>query len=103
MTLSEAGITVAAGAAFFLFLGLPKARFFGNTAPLFCAAVLMVLLMTGARGSPWLWSIPFWLTFIGGVFADAFESPRARMALYAAASLVLLQVVLCVMNLANLI
>ncbi len=102
-SLPEAGITVAAAAAFFLYLGLPKARFFGNTAPLLCAAVLMWLVMTGAPGSPWLWSIPFWLTFIGGVFADAFESPRARMALYAAAAVVLLQVVLNVINLPNLI
>ncbi|MFP5277536.1 MAG: hypothetical protein ACLGPM_10500 [Acidobacteriota bacterium] len=101
-SLPEAGITVAAAAAFFLYLGLPKARFFGNTAPLQCAAVLMWLVMTGAPGSPWLWSIPFWLTFIGGVFADAFETPRARMALYAAAAVVLLQVVLNVINLPNL-
>lgn len=101
--LPEAGITVGVGAAFFLFLGLPKARYFGNTAPLFCAAVLMGLVMTGAPGSPWLWSIPFWLTFIGGVFADAFESPHPRMALSAAAALVVLQALLCVMNLPSLV
>lgn len=59
----------------------------------------MVLVMTGAPGSPWLWSIPFWLTFVGGVFADAYEGPRGRMVLVAAAAIVTLQVVLCVMSL----
>ena len=98
-SLSEAGITVAASAAFLLFLGVGKSRYFGNTAPLFCAMVLMVLVMTGAPGSPWLWSIPFWLTFVGGVFADAYEGPRGRMVLVAAAAIVTLQVVLCVMSL----
>ena len=101
-TLSEAGITVAASAAFFLFLGMGKSRYFGNTTPLFCALVLVVLVMTGAPGAPWLWSIPFWLTFVGGVFADAYEGPRGRMALAAAGALVALQVVLCLMSLPSL-
>ena len=80
--LGNAGITVAAAAALVLYLGLRRSRYFGNTTPLLCALVLIVLVMTGAPGSPWLWSLPFLLTFIGGVFADAYESPRAgwRMA-----------------------
>ena len=32
-------------------------------------------------GTPWLWALPFLLTFIGGVFADAYEGPRGRLAL----------------------
>ena len=36
----------------------------------------MLLVMTGAPGTPWLWSLPFLLTFIGGVFADTYEGPR---------------------------
>ena len=72
-TLANAGITVASGAAVVLFLGLGRSRYFGNTAPLVCALVLMVLVMTGAPGSPWLWALPFLLTFVGGVFADAYE------------------------------
>jgi len=64
--------------------------------------VLVVLVMTGAPGTPWLWSIPFWLTFVGGVFADAYEGPRGRMALAAAGALVALQVVLCLMSLPSL-
>lgn len=101
-TFSEAGITIAAIAAFLLYLAIGRSRFFGNTAPLFCAAVLMVLVMTGVPGEPWLWSIPFWLTFVGGVFADAYEGPHGRLAASAAAAIVVLQVVLCLLALPGL-
>lgn len=102
-TLNEAGIAVAVAASLLLYLGLRKSRYFGNTAPLFCALVLMALVMTGAPGTPWLWSIPFWLTFVAGVFADGYEGPRGRMALSAAAAIVVLQVVLCLMSLPRLV
>ena len=100
-SLPQMGITIAAAAAFLLYLGVRRSRYYGNTAPLLCAAPLLVLIMTGAPGSPWIWSIPFWLTFIGGVFADSFDGPRPRIALAAAGSIVALQVVLCLMNLAG--
>lgn len=102
-SLPHAGITIAVAAAFLLYLGTRRSRYFGNTAPLFCAAVLSILIMTGAPGSPWLWSIPFWLTFVGGVFADAYESPRHRIALAAGGAIVALQIVLAVLNLAGLV
>jgi hypothetical protein len=102
-TMGNAGITVAAGAAAVLYLGLGKSRYFGNTAPLVCALVLMVLVMTGAPGSPWLWALPFLLTFVGGVFADAYEGPRGRLALGAAGAIVLLQAVFCVLRLPGLL
>jgi hypothetical protein len=63
----------------------------------------MVLVMTGSQGSPWLWAQPFLLTFVGGVFADAFDDPRGRWALGAAAAIVVLQAVLCVLSLPGLI
>ncbi|MGP8174135.1 MAG: hypothetical protein ACLP7O_06255 [Terracidiphilus sp.] len=102
-TLANAGITVASGAAVVLFLGLGRSRYFGNTAPLVCALVLMVLVMTGAPGSPWLWALPFLLTFVGGVFADAYEGARGRLALGAAGAIVLLQAVFCVLSLPGLL
>jgi hypothetical protein len=102
-TLANCGITVAACAALVLYLGARKSRYFGNTAPLLCALVCMVLVMTGSPGSPWLWAQPFLLTFVGGVFADAFEVPRGRWALGAAAAIVALQAVLCVLSLPGLI
>jgi hypothetical protein len=102
-TMAEAGIIIATAAALLLYLGVRKSRYFGNTAPLFCALVLITLVMTGAPGTPWLWSIPFWLTFIGGVFADAYESPRGRMAVIAGAAVVALQMVLCLLSLPGLV
>ena len=102
-SMANAGITVASGAAAILYLGLRKSRYFGNTAPLFCFLALVLLVMTGAPGSPWLWSLPFLLTFVGGVFADAYEGPRGRLAIAAAAAILLLQAVFCVMSLPGLL
>ncbi len=100
---TNVGITVATAAALVLYLALRKARYFGNTTPLFCALVCMALVMTGAPGSPWLWALPFVFTFVGGVFADAYESLRGRLALAAAGAIVVLQAVLCVLSLPALI
>jgi hypothetical protein len=84
-------------------LGVGRSRYFGNTAPLFCALVLFLLVTTGVPASPWLWAQPFLLTFIGGVFADAYESPRSRLALAAGGAMVLLQAAFCVLSLPGLI
>ncbi len=102
-TFSNAGILVAAIASAFLYLGVRRSRYFGNTAPLLCFLVLIALVTTGVQASPWLWSLPFLLTFIGGVFADAFESQRGKIFIAAAASLMVLQAVLCIMSLPSLI
>jgi hypothetical protein len=102
-TLSNAGITLAAASAVLLYFGVKPARYFGNTAPLLCALLLMMLVTTGVPGSPWLWALPFLLTFIGGVFADAFETPRGKLALAAAGSIVALQVVFCIASLSGLL
>jgi hypothetical protein len=96
---SNAGITVAAGAALALYLALRKSHYFGNTAPLFCAVVCLLLIMTGAPGAPWLWSLPFLVTFVGGEFADACESPRGQLAAAAACALVALQAAVCLLSL----
>ena len=101
--LPNAGITVAAAAAVALYLGLRRSRYFGNTVPLICALVLMTLVMTGAQGAPWLWALPFLLTFISGVFADAYEGPRGRLAMAAAGAIVLLQAFFCVLSLPGLL
>ena len=103
-TLGNAGITVAAAAAFMLYLGLRKSRYFGNTAPLLCTTVLIFLVAKGAYGAaPWLWAQPFLLTFVGGVFADAYEEPKGRLAMTAAGAIVLLQAVFCVLSLPGLL
>jgi hypothetical protein len=102
-TLSNAGITIAAGASIAFYLGMGRSRYFGNTTPLFCTLVLLVLILTGTQGSPWLWAIPFLVTFIGGVFADAYETPRHRVALAAGGAIVLLQIVFCILSLPGLL
>lgn len=101
--LPNAGITVAAAAAGLLFLGLRKTWYFGNVTPLLCFAVCVTLVMTGVPGSPWLWALPFLLTFIGGVFADAYDTPRRRLALASASAIVLLQAVFCLLSLPGLL
>jgi hypothetical protein len=101
-TFPNAGIIVAAAASVLLYLGVRRSRYFGNTAPLLCSLMLIALVTTGVQSTPWLWSLPFLLTFIGGVFADAFESQRRRLFIAAAASLVALQIVLCIMSLPGL-
>jgi hypothetical protein len=100
---SNAGIAVAAPAAVVLYFGVRRSRYFGNTAPLLSALLLFLLVMTGTQGTPWLWALPFLLTFVGGVFADAFESPRGRMGLAAAGAVVLLQAIFCIVTLPGLL
>jgi hypothetical protein len=102
-TFSNAGITIAAAASAILYLALHRSRYFGNTAPLFCVLVCFLLVTTGVHASPWLWAVPFLLTFIGGVFADAYEGPRHKLALAAGGAVVLLQVVFCLLSLPGLL
>ncbi|HEX4284960.1 MAG TPA: hypothetical protein VHZ28_07695 [Terracidiphilus sp.] len=102
-TLANAGVTVAAASAVVLYLGVSRSRYFGNTAPLLSAVVLFALAMTGVPGSPWLWGLPFLLTFVGGVFADAYEGPHGRLAIAAGAAIVVLQAVFCLLSLPGLI
>jgi hypothetical protein len=64
--------------------------------------VLFFLITTGAPGTPWLWALPFLLTFVGGVFADAYEGPKGRLAMAAAGAIVLLQAAFCVLSLPGL-
>jgi hypothetical protein len=102
-SLGNAGITVATAAAAFLYLALRPSRYFGNSTPLLCFLALVPLITPGVRSTPWLWALPFLFTFIGGVFADAYESPRRNLALAAAAAVVLLQAVFCILSLPGLI
>ncbi len=96
------GITTAATAALLLYLLQRRTRYFGNTAPLICTLVLMVMVLNGTQASTRLWALPFLLTFIGGVFADAYDGPRGRLALGAAGAMVLAQAVFGWLSLARL-
>ncbi|MGB6974577.1 MAG: hypothetical protein WBD67_07840 [Terracidiphilus sp.] len=102
-SLSNAGLIIAASSAILLYFSVGRSRYFGNTAPLFCTVILFALVMTGAHGSPWLWALPFLFTFIAGVFADAYETPRGRLAFASILAIVVLQAALCVPTLLGLI
>jgi hypothetical protein len=82
-------ITAAFAVAAFLYLGVRRCRYFGNTVPLLMAAVLFPLVTTQTVTRPWFWALPFLFTFIGGVFADILET-RFRKLFLALASLILI-------------
>jgi hypothetical protein len=95
-SLPNAVLTLASAGALGLYLATRRSRYFGNTAPLIVAVVLLLLITPGVPSTPTLWAVPFLLTFIGGVFADAYEGPGGRLALAAGSAMVALQVIFCV-------
>jgi hypothetical protein len=93
------GLTLATAAAIALWITHRRSRYFGNTIPLAVALLLFILTTTGIQSRPWIWALPFLLVFIGGVFADAFET-RQRWLFFGFASLaVLVQALLSVVTL----
>lgn len=88
-------IVVASGVAAVLYLGVRRCRYFGNTAPLVMALLLFPLVTTQAVTQPWLWSLPFLFTFIGGVFADALETKYRKLFLALTGTVLVTQAMLC--------
>jgi len=95
--------TTAAGAALWLYIALKRTLYFGNTAPFLVTVLLGFLITVGVPGTPMLWAQPFLLTFIAGVFADAYESPKGKLAMAAGGAIVLSQAVFCASSLAGLL
>jgi hypothetical protein len=93
------GITLASVAAILLYLAVKKSRYFGNTTPLVASLLLFSIVTTGVNAQPWLWAIPFLLTFVAGVFADVLESRQRRIFVLATGSLLLVQAALSVAGL----
>ena len=93
-TLGNAGIAIALLTALLLYVATRRSRYFGNTAPLLLGLCFLPLVTTGIFGQPWLWALPFLLTFVAGVFADALETPHGRIFRWAVAAMVALQAVL---------
>jgi hypothetical protein len=98
-SLPNAGITFAAAAALVLYVSVRRSRYFGNTVPLGIALILFVITSSASPAKPWLWAIPFLLTFIGGVFADALETRQRRLFLYLGGSLLVAQTALSLASL----
>jgi hypothetical protein len=93
--LPNAGVTIAAIGSLALYSVLPRSRYFGNTTPLLVALLLIPLVTTGIPSEPWLWALPFALSFIGGVFADILESRYHRLFFYVTGGLLIAQAALC--------
>src|SRR6201987_476502 len=92
----NAGIAIALVASLALYVAARRSRYFGNTVPLLIALCFLPLVTTGVFGQPWLWALPFLLTFIGGVFADALETRHGRIFRWAVVAMVALQAVLTI-------
>ena len=90
----NAGIAIALAAAAVLYVITSRSRYFGNTTPLLIALCFLPLVTTGVFGQPWLWALPFLMTFVGGVFADALETRHGRIFRWAVIAMVALQAVL---------
>jgi hypothetical protein len=97
--LMNGAFTIALAGALALYAGSRRSRYFGNTSPLLVGAPLMLLVTTGVKSEPWLWALPFLITFVGGVFADALETPRRKVFLLATWAVVVAQAGLCVVSL----
>ena len=93
------GITTAAAGALALWFTVRRSRYFGNSAPLAVALLLLVLVTPGVESEPWLWALPFLLLFTAGIFADVFETRYGRLYLWLAAALAVAQAGLSVASL----
>ena len=82
-----------------------RARFFGNTAPLLVAFLLLLLAfsMPGAGGATFYFvALPFLMLFSSGVLTDVLENPRLTWALGVVMGILLTQAVTGFMGLAHL-
>jgi hypothetical protein len=98
----NAGILVATAVALVVYFSSRRSRYFGNTAPLLMMLALVFLYTTQVVSAPWVWALPFLFTFVGGVFADLFESRQRRLFLLLAAGVLVTQAALCWGSLAGL-
>jgi len=93
---ANAAFTIGLAGALALYVVARRSRYFGNTTPLLVGAPLMLLVTTGVASEPWLWALPFLITFVGGVFADALETRWRKAFLWATGVMVVAQAGLCV-------
>ncbi len=84
-------ILIAALVSLVIYAGFRRSRYFGNTAPLLTFLAILPLETTQVFSAPWLWALPFLLTFIGGVFADVLETKHRKLFLALATLILLLQ------------
>lgn len=97
--MENAALEIALLVALVLWATVRRSRYFGNTVPLLVALLLLPLASTGVRSEPWLWAVPFLLTFTGGVFADALETKYRKLFLVLAGTVLLTQALISVVTL----
>ena len=83
------------GVALLLFFTFRRSRYFGNTAPLLTLLLTFFLVSTQVFSSPVTWALPFLFTFMGGVFADAFETRYRKLFLATGSLLLLSEAIAC--------
>ena len=86
------------------YVGWPRTRYFGNTAPLLVAALFLVLGMAHPHVAGvgfLLAAIPFLFLFVAGVLADLLETPYRSAVLACMVGLMAAYVVWSVVNLAQ--
>jgi hypothetical protein len=95
-------ILIAAVVSLIVYAGFRRSRYFGNTAPLLTFLAILPLRTTQVFSAPWLWALPFLLTFIGGVFADVLETRHRKLFLALTGMLLLAQAAACLTALSHL-
>ncbi|MBV8674638.1 MAG: hypothetical protein JOZ33_14495 [Acidobacteriaceae bacterium] len=98
-SLPNGGLALASAGALGLYVAMPRSRYFGNTAPLIVAVLLMLLITPGVPSTPSLWALPFLLSFVAGVFADVLETRYRRWFLWITGGLLVAQAALCIAGL----
>lgn len=91
----NAPLLVATAVSLLLYVGVRRCRYFGNTTPLIMVILLFPLITLQLISQPWVWSLPFLFTFVGGVFADAFETRWRRMFLVLSGCILVSQAAVC--------
>jgi hypothetical protein len=92
-------ILTAFAVAALLYCAVRRSRYFGNTTPLLIVFALSPLITTQTVSAPWLWALPFFFTFIGGVFADALETRYRKLFLVLTGTILTAQAMACLATL----
>jgi len=98
-SLANLPILTAFAVSALLYISVSRSRYFGNTAPLLVLLALAPLITTQTVTAPWLWALPFFFTFIGGVFADALESRQRKLFLILTGTVLVAQASFCLLAL----
>lgn len=94
-SLANFPILIAFAVAALLYCSVRRSRYFGNTTPLLVLLALAPIVTTQTVSAPLLWALPFFFTFIGGVFADALETRTRKLFLVLTGAILAAQAMAC--------